>query len=787
MEYSEAGLLNQRNGSLMRLKLFYTLVLSFIFITLLSAQKATLQGQITDKSTGEPLVSVSVKVGTTGTVTDFDGRFSLSANPGPTLLEISYVGYSTQEFELDLSAGEVFDLEVLLEESPTLLETATVTSGKYEKSLGEVTVSLEVVRPEFIKSINTTSVDEVLDRIPGVTIIDGQANIRGGSGFSYGAGSRVLLLVDDVPFFQADAGLTNWNDVPVENISQIEVVKGAASALYGSSALNGIINIRTDYATSQPEFNAAIFHQVFMLPADRDKQWWDRTPYTTGASLAYKRRFGRLDVVMSAFVLDRESYNERTLEDYKRLSGGLRYRISEKVTLGLNWNVNAGENQDFFFWANGATGNYRGFRTSFNRSERLRYYLDPFLIIYDPLGNRHKFLGRYLSVDNVVTNDQSNSSQMYYGEYQFQRQFTGLELVTTAGIVYQATSVSAPLYGDTTYSSQNLAGYLQMDKKFFDRLNVSVGFRFEANQLNNPGYVYFNGLMNDTVPPSEDYESKPVFRVGANYQAGQATFFRASWGQGYRYPTIAEKYILTTFGGVPISPNPDLESETGWSTELAVKQGYRLGQFEGFLDLAAFWTEYQNMMEFNFINLFPTGFRSENVGNTVIKGMEFTVAGRGTILGLQTNLMGGYTYIDPKFEVFDTTAVAEGQQPTEGQKNAINSSVNYNVLKYRTRHSYKFDIESVYKKWSLGLTLLGASHMESVDKIFEVLIVPGLKDYRAENNRGYRAFNVRLAFEPKPKHRFSLLVNNLFNAEYAIRPGLLDAPRNVTLRLDYGF
>ena len=65
-------------------------------------------------------------------------------------------------------------------------------------------------------------------------MVSSQPNIRGGSGWSYGAGSRVLLLVDDIPALQADAGLAQWDDIPVENIAQIEVVKGAASALYGS-------------------------------------------------------------------------------------------------------------------------------------------------------------------------------------------------------------------------------------------------------------------------------------------------------------------------------------------------------------------------------------------------------------------------------------------------------------------------------------------------------------------------------------------------------------------------
>ena len=61
-----------------------------------------------------------------------------------------------------------------------------------------------------------------MEQVPGVTIIDGQANIRGGSGFSYGAGSRVLLLVDDLPMLAADAGDIKWSFLPVENLEQVE-------------------------------------------------------------------------------------------------------------------------------------------------------------------------------------------------------------------------------------------------------------------------------------------------------------------------------------------------------------------------------------------------------------------------------------------------------------------------------------------------------------------------------------------------------------------------------------
>ena len=56
-----------------------------------------------------------------------------------------------------------------------------------------------------------------------------------------------------------------------------------------------------------------------------------------------------------------------------------------------------------------------------------------------------------------------------------------------------------------------------------------------------------------------------------------------------------EKFISTSAGGITIVPNPELVSETGWSTEIGFKQGFKIGKWKGFLDLAGFWSEYQNM------------------------------------------------------------------------------------------------------------------------------------------------------------------------------------------------
>ncbi len=769
----------------------FTKVLSFLFLLFLSAnlvgQSPTLSGKVTDGITGEPLIGATVQIGDTGTTTDFDGNYTLTLAAGEQTIEASYIGYESVSKVITAAGAQELNFE--LGEEATLLQTATVTSGKFEKPLSEVTVSLEVVKAQLLENTNSTSVDDVLQKVPGVQIIDGQANIRGGSGFSYGAGSRVLLLVDDIPILQADAGTPNWDDIPVENVEQIEVIKGAASSLYGSSALNGVINVRTGYAKSTPETKLATFYTTFNEPADAAQTWDGYNANEFGFSALHKRKFKKLDLVASGYYLDRDSYNKTTYAKYGRGNLKLRYRFTDRLSAGINTNFNSRDASDFFYWKS-LDSLFVNAPNTISVGKKIRYNIDPFITYFDESGNRHKLIGRYLNINNKNNNNQANASQLWYSEYQFNRKWAG-DWVTTAGLVYTANFVNAELYGDTTFRTRNLAAYAQLEKKFFDKLNVSAGFRFEDNKLTTPeNFCRLNGLgqeICDTIPGGQIAESRPVFRLGMNYQAAQQTFLRASWGQGYRFPTIAESFIVTTFGPVPVSPNPSLGSETGWSTEIGIKQGFRADKFQGYLDIAAFWSEYQDMIEFNLIDFFSTGFQSLNVGDTKIQGFEATVVGKGSLFGLPTNVLAGYTYLEPKFKEFDTTPIEAGGEGTEGQQNAKNSSSDQNILKYRSRHSGKVDIESTYKNFSIGLAGIYTSQIVAVDDVFQGFI-GGLREFRAANMNGNFIPSARISYKfLREKAKFSLVANNFTNKMYSIRPGIMEAPRSITGRLDYSF
>jgi len=379
-----------------------TVIVLTVTVQFSFAQEYAITGFVSGEEQNEGLIGATVQVGELGTTTDIDGNFRLNIDPGKYNVEISYVGFLTQSIEVQVDGVE--NIEVVLSLSSMILETATVTGSRHEKSIARSPVSINVIKPELLENTNSVRVTSLLDKIPGVQINDNQANIRGGSGWSYGAGSRVLLLIDDVPALQQDAGRPSWGDIPVENISQIEVLKGASSTLYGSAALNGIINVRTGYATSEPVTKANVNYTTYMSPSDGRKKWWSGSelgaPNRYSAGIVHKQKFGKLDVVAAGFYENLKSYNKDGFEKKTRLSANLKYRVSDRINISLNTMTNFGKAGDFFIWKNAITGAYQGLDGAFSERQFNRFYIDPSISIYDKKGNRHKFLGRYFFIDN---------------------------------------------------------------------------------------------------------------------------------------------------------------------------------------------------------------------------------------------------------------------------------------------------------------------------------------------------------------------------------------------------
>lgn len=744
------------------MKKLFTVVLFLLVHSLVYGQdKVEITGRVTNND-GEALIGVTIATTNgNGTSTDIEGNFTLLSDVGNQSLTLTYIGFAPIDTAINIQQSTPF-LTFVMHETDNLLGTITVTSGRYERSLGEANVSLEVIKPQLVKSLNASTLDVLLEKVPGFTIIDGQANIRGGSGFSYGAGSRVLLLVDDVPALQSDAGFPNWSDMPIEIIDQVEVLKGAASSLYGSSAMNGIVNMRTQWPGSKPKTTIQVQGSQYLNPKNKALKWWDKPSdaYDINTYFTHQRKIGDFDMLLSGFYTDLKSFRQSWERRDYRITGKFRYRIDSRKAITLSTTYTEGDSESYFFWKDAGDNAYIPAPGVESISSRKRYFIDATYTAFTKKANRHKILTRFYDVHNENNDNRSIFSKLLFGEYQYLHHFN--DWIITAGTAMNTTFVEAELYGGFPFTSFNTAAYLQIDKEIFKNFNLSFGGRWEYNQINTP-----DSLGTYNIEDAKISESRPVFKLAANYKVGEATFLRASIGQGYRYPTIAEMFIETYFSIIPISPNPALKSEHGATTEFGVKQGFALSGFKGFVDLAVFNMRYNNMMEFVF-EPFPVGFQSQNIGDTKNFGFELSLGGSGKIGAVNINAIGGYIYIDPKYVNFT-------------EEDAERSSVDFNVLKYRSKHNAKLDIQFEYKKLSLGISNNYLSQIVAIDKVFDE-IIPGIKNFRADNEGGVLLTDFRIGYEVVKGWKLSFYVNNTFNQLYSLRPGLMDAPRNVTLK-----
>ncbi|MGZ4158886.1 MAG: TonB-dependent receptor, partial [Bacteroidia bacterium] len=592
---------------------------------------------------------------------------------------------------------------------------------------------------------------------------------------------RVLLMVDEMPMLTADAGDVKWTFLPIENCEQIEVIKGASSALFGSSAMNGVINFRTAYAKDEPETKINFYGGVYDKPKRKELVWWrDGNPTYGGINFFHAQKIKNLDLVIGGNLYNDQGYRYLETEQRYRTNINLRYRFDKKLQglqIGVNANTIRTQGGLFLLWANADSGAYRPAGGDLSHYTTYRSNVDPFITYNTKNNGRHTLRGRFFRTVNLNNTNQESRADVYYSEYQYQKHFDK-GLTWTAGAVYNYNEVhSGVLYG--THFSSNAALFTQFDKKW-DRLNISFGIRgeyFKTDSIETKEDVYL--LMDKSKPIAKQSKVKPVVRAGLNYRLAKATFVRASFGQGFRFPTVAEKFIHTSASGLDIYPNDSLKPESGWSSEIGIKQGVKIGDWKGYIDVAGFWTEYSNMMEFSFGQYgkptdpnYGLGFKSKNIGNTRIKGIDVSVIGEGKMGLIDITALLGYTYIDPRQTDFN-----------EARDTSQNTSKN-NLLKYRYRHTGKADVQLGYKKVNFGVSMRANSFMENVDAFFvDSYFFPGMKEYRAAHNKGDAIFDCRLSYQLNKTAKISFIVNNIFNREVMSRPMDVLAPRVYAFQL----
>jgi len=801
----------------MRIFLLFTTFFSFSISSLFSQNKLIVTGTVRDSTSLEPIIGAVIKISTgKGAVTDIEGKFTLDAQAGINTITAEAIGYRKYAKTID-HTGE-YILDILLAPETDELETVVVSVGKYEQKLEEVTVSMDVLKPSLLENKNTVNVQNIMEQVPGVTVQDGQVSMRGGSGFAYGAGSRVLLLVDDMPMLSGDAGDIKWSALPVENIEQIEVMKGASSVLYGSGALNGVVHVRTAYPRDVPETKINVTHGMYGDPERDSLRWWKKgdNPVFTGVYFLHSRKIKQVDLIAGGAYWDDQGFREGEVEQRMRANIGLRYRPKNnpRLNYGVNANFQRARGGLFIIWqdqnnvyrpSGGANPDSAG--STLSRFDNDRYNIDPYLNYYTKKGNKHSLRTRLFNTTNRNSTDtvnQNSNANILYAEYQYQHTFGGnWHLVSGAAGFYNL--IKSYLYGD--HDGSNVAAYTQLDKKFFNKLSVSAGLRLEYYKMDGKQNLSTYQRVKNGDTTSLPFQ--PVFIAGLNYQLFKATFLRASFGQGYRFPSVAERYVTTSVGSLKLFSNPDLTPEYGWSAEGGIKQVLKFGNWKGYLDAAYFYTRYNNMTEFTWgiynpsnvlLNFNPNsegyllnwvGFRAQNAEKAQISGVELELVGTGKIGPVNVTTLTGYTYMDPITLNNDSTYRASFSDSTTS------------MLKYRFKHLFKADLQLDYKIFSLGFSVRYNSYMVNVDKTFYQLLIPiegtnffinlgdqllkGFPAYRRRFHTGTTVLDARFFITLTTTTKLGIIANNLLNVEYMGRPGDVRAPRNIAMQINIKF
>ena len=485
-----------------------------------------------------------------------------------------------------------------------------------------------------------------------------------------------------------------------------------------------------------------------------------------------------------------------------RVNMNLRHRSTHVKGLyyGINGNFMLNRTNLTLAWLNDTAGLYRGYPGAVLLQDQTIFNIDPYISYTNEKGFKQRLNMRYLYTDNQMSGNQSNQAKVYYADYKLKKSISILNpkpAVLIAGVSSQFNDSYAQMYsGDSDPTNQllTLSTYAELQQTIWKILNLSLGVRGEYFQLN------------DTLTASN-----PIFRTGANLKLTPATFLRASYGQGYRFPTITERYIRTSVGSFGVFDNPELLPERSWNAEIGLNQGFKIRSYLAQIDIATFVQHYENTIEYLFGFWDPSpdfaagdplaGFKFLNTGRSKISGLDITLNGMAK-MGKHfkiTNLVG-YNYINP-ITLEPDKVFTEDYNPSNPKEYSFKNTsydTTTNVLKYRFKHTFKADIELSYRKFTIGYTVKYFSKLVNLDQAIvdfeKVTVATGgtlqailFENFFNTHNNGNTIMDLRFsyAFGENSTHKISIVAKNFLNRTYSLRPLKIEAPRSVVFQYSY--
>lgn len=575
----------------MKGKLFIAACLSFAAAVSLQAQ-IRISGSVLDESgAAVPGAGVTVEgMKNAGAVTALDGSYSFelpqTGQKQLTLLATA-IGYETQRRRIKEPEGSYVE-NFTLAESQELLETVVVTATRTPKLLKDVPIITRVISAEEIERADVVHIGELLEtELPGLEFsysMNQQVSLNM-QGFG---GNSVLFLVDGERLAGETLDNIDYNRLNLDNVARVEIVKGAASSLYGSNAIGGVVNIITKEPSEPWSVNV-------------------NTRYSTlgekVGSLSAGFKAGKLSGLTNAQYVQNDSIPLKNDGDYSKIYGSWNYNIKQQLIYKPIDNLKFTGKAGYYFRQRDASedvkDNYRDFSGSlkaeydFGESDNitLSYTFDQYDKSDFLVANRRD-VREYSNVQHNVRALWSHS----FGEKD--NIVFGGDFMRDYLQSYQFED------GAKTQYTGDLFG--QLDWNPTERLNFVSGLRFD--------YFSDRGL----------FHASP--KLGAMYKIGNCSL-RGSYAGGFRAPSLKEMYMSFNMANIfMIYGNPDLEPEESHNFSLS----------------AEYMTRRYNLTVTGYYNLVDN--RITTAWSEALKGQLYTNMAPLQVAGVDLNFSAAYDF-----------------------------------------------------------------------------------------------------------------------------------------------
>ncbi len=734
----------------MRVKIFVVVVLALFGVAQSAlADGSLLRGVVRDSTTQLPIRAATVRIeGTSqGAITNARGEYSIrNVSRGTATIRVTFIGYTpvTQTVVVDADTITI-DLRLTNAsndaEAPLYTKSEVIVSANRRvQAVQDVPITVSVLTAEDLDQRSITRLDDALRYVNGIVVARDQVNIRGTSGFALGVGSRAAVLLDGFSLLSGDNGDIKFDVLPVSDIERIEIVKGAGSALYGTGALGGVIQL----ITKDPGDTLSVYSRLYGgIYSDRPYRQWQYSSSPTsqwGGDVRLAQRVGNVSFSVSGGVRRDESF--RLYDDSFRAFGygKLTWTPSDYTTVRLFGFISRDDKQNFVYWKSLDSATFPpssvdpGMRLQTDRitgGAELTHLISASTSLIARYG---VFASTFQDRIGDVRLDSNYSRALAHNlDVQITSMITS-SIVVTGGITGRLNTVTSDVYGASNQGI--ISGYAQGEFTF-GSLIATVGARVDREKM-------------DTL--SDQLEVSPKF--GVTWELDPDVALRMSVGKGFRAPSIAERYAQIRYGPFIIIRNPNVLSERSWSTEIGGRWQSRSTPIPFEIDAAVFGNELYDLIEPTFVLDDPA---------VPIKFQNIT---RARILGAEVNL---------RFMLASTLGLETGltvMSPTDLTTNT--------QLKYRnTLLSYS------RASWKALPWLEGQLEYRYQDRIGAIddrlaLFVPN-----ADARVATHIVDARVFVTPTQRIRLGLLGRNLMNYAYTEIVGNLGPTRSFILQLEY--